>query len=94
MTKALVAQLNMAEFDPECERHYPLLIIKRVDPGCTLELQIENAVTGHVTRLTTTDDPDDDRRTFEAAVLKSLKEVLDMGFYLTKNLKVNTSHHV
>jgi len=65
----------MAEFDPECERHYPMLTIKYVDPGCTYELQIENGITGHVTRLTSTDDPDEDKRIFEAAVLKCFREV-------------------
>lgn len=50
--KPLVAEQQMAEFDPECELHHPLLIIKVVDPGCTLELQIENVVTGRVVRLT------------------------------------------
>jgi hypothetical protein len=57
------------EFDPKSERHYPLLIIKAVEPGCTTELQIEDAVTGEVTRLTTTEDAADDDMTFERAVL-------------------------
>ncbi len=78
MDKPLVAHQGvdtgtpMKEFDPECELHYPLLIIKAVDPGCTLELQIENAVTGKVIRLTTTDDPSNDHRTFHQAVQEAL----------------------
>lgn len=67
--KPLVAHQNMAEFDPECERHKPILIIKTVDPGCTLELQIEDCTTGKVIRLTTTDDPNSDLIGFGKAVL-------------------------
>jgi|HubBroStandDraft_5_1064220.scaffolds.fasta_scaffold98903_2 hypothetical protein len=68
MLKPLVAEQKMKEFDPECERHQPLLIIKTVDPGCTLELQIENCKTGVVTRLTSTDDASQDRRQFLNAI--------------------------
>ena len=63
----------MKEFDPECERHYPLLTVKAVDPGCTIELQIECAITGRVTRLTTTDDSKTDDAAFEAAIIAAFR---------------------
>lgn len=73
--KTLVAlQQNMREFDPECERHFPILVIKAVDPGCTLELQIEDAATGEVTRLTSRDDPKKDLEVFEKAVLTAFRK--------------------
>ena len=71
--KPLVAEQKMKEFDPECERHQPLLIIKVVDPGCTLELQIENCKTGHVTRLTSTDSEEYDTRMFVEEIIKQFK---------------------
>lgn len=74
MSEALVAQLGMREFDPSKERHRPLLIVKSVDPGCTLELQIENCVTGEVTRLTTGDSDAADRVAFEKAVVDALRK--------------------
>lgn len=73
-TKPLVAEQSMKEFDPECERHKPLLIVKAVDPGCTLELQIENCITGQVMRLTTTDHPESDSKRFEDALIKAFRE--------------------
>jgi hypothetical protein len=73
--KALVAlQKDMREFDPECEKHHPLLIVKAVDPGCTLEIQIENAVTGKVTRITSTESEKADMEAFEAALLAAFRE--------------------
>ena len=71
--KGFVAQNNMKEFDPECELHHPLLIIKAVEPGCTTELQIEHAQSGRIVRLTTTENADADRATFERAVLESFR---------------------
>lgn len=59
----------MTEFDPRSEKHFGLLLIKAVEPGCTTELQIENLLTGAITRLTTTDFPEDDERDFRAAVV-------------------------
>lgn len=56
MRKPLVAQQKMKEFDPECERQFPVLVVKIVDPGCTFEVQIENGVTGRVRRITSTED--------------------------------------
>lgn len=67
--KPLVAQQQMKEFDPECELHRPLLIVKAVDPGCTTELQIEDCRSGRVVRLTTTDNEVRDALEFEAAIL-------------------------
>ena len=74
--KPLVAlqEVGMKEFDPECERHWPLLIIKKVDPGCTEELQIENAETGEVVRITTTDNPAADMIKFETAILEQFRK--------------------
>jgi len=71
--KALVAHQKMKEFDPKCERHYPLLIVKAVDPGCTIEVQIENCMTGEVTRLTTGEEHDYDMALFEAAIIKAFR---------------------
>ena len=59
------------EFDPTSETHHPLLIIKAVEPGCTTELQIEDARIGKVVRLTTTDRPANDDAVFEAAVVSA-----------------------
>ncbi len=74
MAKPLVAEQQMKEFDPECERHHPLLIIKAVDPGCTLELQIEMVSSGKIIRLTSTEDGKVDQQTFEQAILTSFRE--------------------
>jgi hypothetical protein len=60
---------GVSEFDPTSERHFPLLIIKTVEPKCTTELQIEVCDSGEVIRLTTTDDSDFDNAVFEAEVL-------------------------
>ncbi len=76
MNKPLVAQQSMKEFDPECERHYPLITVKAVDPGCTLEFQIENALTGQVTRITTTESEDDDMKTVRQAILEQFAYAL------------------
>lgn len=69
----LVAQSNMKEFDPTRELHKPILIIKSVDPGCTLELQIENAITGEVIRLTSTEDGRSDMAVFEQAIIEAFR---------------------
>lgn len=73
MEKPLVAHQNMQEFDPECEKHFPLLVVKAVDPGCTIELQIENGITGKVTRLSSTESIDRDRDAFEKALLSAFR---------------------
>lgn len=67
--KPLVAHQLMKEFDPECEKHYPIMIIKAIDPGCTLEIQIECA-DGRVIRDTTTNDPHGDRIRFRGIVVE------------------------
>ena len=48
------------EFDPSAETHNFGFLVKIVDPGCTLELQIEER-SGRVTRVTSTEDADADR---------------------------------
>jgi hypothetical protein len=75
--KPLVAHQQMKEFDPECERHWPILIVKAVDPGCTLELQIEIPHSKSVIRLTSTDDPGRDKKAFLDAVSKAFSEAWD-----------------
>lgn len=72
--KSLVAQQRMKEFDPECELHRPLLIVKTVDPGCTTELQIEDCRSGRVVRLTTTDNEVRDALEFESALLDAFRK--------------------
>jgi len=62
------------EFNPESEKHFPLLILKAVEPGCTLELQIEDVVSGKVTRATTMDSAEEDREVFESLVLEAFRE--------------------
>lgn len=69
MNKPLVAHQNMKEFDPECEQHFPLLIVKAVEPGCTTEIQIEEAISGKVHRLTTTENERADIAEFKKALL-------------------------
>lgn len=68
MSEPLVAQQKMKEFDPECERHFPLLIVKAVDPGCTLEFQIENVPSGRVVRITTTESEEHDMQNMRQAL--------------------------
>lgn len=73
MAKPLVAEQQMKEFDPECERHMPLLIVKAVDPGCTLELQVENVVNGQITRLTSTESVERDMASFEQVIIAQFR---------------------
>lgn len=56
------------EFDPTTEQHFPLLLIKAVEPGCTTEIQLE-LIDGTVMRFTTTEDADQDDKLFEEKVL-------------------------
>jgi hypothetical protein len=63
----------MPEFDPKTERHFPLLIVKYVEPGCTTELQIENCISGEVHRFTTTDNSTKDDELFEKMVLEAYR---------------------
>ncbi len=64
----------MKEFDPECEVHRPVIIVKAVNAGCALELQIENCATGRVKRLTTTESEEIDVANFEREILASYRE--------------------
>ena len=69
------------EFDPTSEKHYPALIVKFIDPGCTFELQIEEAHTGLVTRITSTESPEHDQHDFEQALLDAFRrEMKAHGF--------------
>lgn len=73
--RLLVAEQNMKEFDPECERHHVILLVKAVNAGCTLEMQIENSLSGVVRRLSTTNSPKDDIEDFKKAVVEAFEEV-------------------
>jgi hypothetical protein len=73
MARKLRAQDNMKEFDPTSEQHWPLLIVKAVDGGCTTELQIENATNGDVTRVTTTDNEEFDDDEMERALQEAFQ---------------------
>lgn len=66
------------EFDPSTEVHHFAFTVKIVDPGCTLELQIEER-SGRITRLTTTDNPVADKLQFTAAVVGALRRAMQ-GF--------------
>ena len=55
------------EFNPETECHYAIFTVKVVDPGCTLEVQVEER-SGAVTRITTTEDPEVDHTEIRKAV--------------------------
>lgn len=76
--KKLIAHHDgkMMEFDPRAELHNPILIVKLVDPGCTVELQIEDCATGRVLRFTTTDNRDDDVKLFSEELLKAFHTAL------------------
>src|SRR5262245_60401311 len=68
-----IATGQMKEFDPAAEKHFPLLLVKAVEPGCTTEWQIENLQTGEVARITTTEDPAADEAAYLAAVEKAAR---------------------
>jgi hypothetical protein len=63
------------QFEPETETHHFGFVVKVVDPGCTLEIQIEER-SGQVTRITTTDEPHADVEVITAAVLDALKRMV------------------
>jgi hypothetical protein len=67
------------EFNPNGETHHFGFIVKVVDPGCTLEVQIEE-VSGQVTRITTTDNPTADREAIREAIGQAVNRFL--GQYL------------
>ena len=60
------------EFDPKSEKHFVAMVVKFVDPGCTLELQIEES-DGTVTRLTSTENPTADKSEFMLAVTQAFE---------------------
>lgn len=80
--------MSMKEFDPSCERHYPLFSVKAVEPGCTTEWQLENAQTGEVVRVTTTEDPAADSAACLHAVIKMATEAWHE--YVNKKVEVGT----
>lgn len=75
------------EFDPKSEKHFPLLIIKAVEPGCTTELQIEICSTGQVERLTTADDAETDDKLFDEAVLRAFRAAWKVYQYQHSTLR-------
>ncbi len=64
------------EFDPGAEVHHFGFIVKGVDPGCTVEVQIEER-SGRVTRITTTDRAAHDRIEIRAAILDAVDRFFD-----------------
>ena len=67
------------EFDPTTEQHFPLLLIKAVEPGCTTEIQLE-LIDGTVERFTTTEDADRDEELFEQQIIDCFRKA--WGYYL------------
>ena len=59
------------EFDPSTETHHFGFTVKVVDPGCTLEVQIEER-SGQVTRVTTTDNQEHDRIAIMTAISEAV----------------------
>lgn len=64
------------EFDPETEVHHFGILVKLVDPGCTLEVQIEER-SGQVTRITTTEDRTLDRAEIRKKVNDAVERMLN-----------------
>jgi len=75
LTLTTLATMPRPEFDPTSERHYTVLTVKLVDPGCTLELQLEER-DGTVTRLTTGENPEYDREIFRAAAMAAFDRAM------------------
>ena len=61
-----------AQFDPETETHHFGFLVKVVEPGCTLEVQIEER-SGRVTRVTTTESQSHD----DVVIRKAVNDALD-----------------
>ena len=59
------------QFEPETETHHIAFQVKIVDPGCTLEVQIEER-SGQVTRVTTTDNQEHDRIAIMTAISEAV----------------------
>lgn len=71
-----VSEGKMQQFDPASERHYFGFQVKVVDPGCTLEYQVEEA-DGTVTRLTTTEDSVADSNQLQNIVADVVRRLLE-----------------
>jgi hypothetical protein len=63
------------QFEPTSETHHFGFVVKAVDPGCTLEVQIEER-DGRVTRLTTTESTSDDREAIRAAIAEAVERFI------------------
>lgn len=64
-----------SQFEPSTETHHFGFVVKIVDPGCTLEVQIEER-SGRVTRLTTTENSSADILTLRLALYELLTRLL------------------
>ena len=62
------------EFNPNTEAHHFGFIVKLIDPGCTIEVQIEER-SGRVTRITTTENPDDDRLAINRTIFETMERM-------------------
>lgn len=58
----------------QIEKQYFVFQVCAVDPGCTLEIEIEDRV-GNKARITTTDDPSSDREAIKSALNKFIDEM-------------------
>lgn len=70
-----MAAATGAQFEPTTEVHHFGFVVKVVNPGCTLEVQIEER-SGRVTRLTTTEDQLDDHAVVRRAVFDAVERML------------------
>jgi len=66
---------NSTQFEPASETHHFGFMVKLVEPGCTSEVQIEER-SGRVTRITTTENADNDYNAIHAAVNLALDRML------------------
>lgn len=69
------AELGRGEFDPMSETHHFGFVVKSVNPGCTMEMQIEEA-DGRVTRITTTENSLEDYHAMKVAVMAAFDRFL------------------
>ena len=58
------------------DRYYPALVVRFVDPGCTLELQVDQP--DRCVRVTTTECGVVDRLAFRRAVIEALDRRMDI----------------
>lgn len=75
----LNAELGNKEFDPTKEKHHFGFVVKSVNPGCTLEMQIEDNE-GNVTRVTSTENKEEDKYEFSKVVLEAFERWFDSTF--------------